>query len=163
MSINAYMTATGKVQGPIAGSCQIQGHQNQMLVYKYEHTINIPTNIQTGQPTGARQHGPVKVTKMVDEASPLLAQALCTGEVLTDVKIMFMIINANGKPQNYYTIELKNAIVTSIAFDNPMTLLPVNGPLEFMETIMFVYESYTATDEIKSKQMTDSWLNGGGG
>jgi hypothetical protein len=44
-----------------------------------------------------------------------------------------------------------------------MTLLPANGPLEFMETIMFVYESYTATDEIKSKQMTDSWLNGGGG
>ena len=157
MSTNAYMTATGAKQGAIQGSCQIQGHTNQMIVYKYEHIIDIPTNAQTGQPTGSTHLGPVKVTKEVDEASPLLAQALTTGEVLTDVKVMFMNISKDGKPQNYYTIEVKKAIVTSITFDNPMTLLPENGPLGFMETICMTCESYTATDELKSKEMSYSW------
>lgn len=157
MSTNAYMTATGSKQGAISGSCQIQGHTNQMIVYRYENKLEIPTNTQTGQPTGSVHIAPIQITKEVDEASPLLAQALTTGEVLTDVKVMFMNISKDGKPQNYYTIELKNAIVTAINYDNPMTLLSENGPLGFMETICMTCETISGTDELKSKEFTYSW------
>jgi type VI protein secretion system component Hcp len=62
-----------------------------------------PRDAATGQTSGKRMHKPFVITKEVDKASPLLAQAAASGKKIPKVKVK----------QEYMTFELKDVIVTS--------------------------------------------------
>jgi type VI secretion system secreted protein Hcp len=72
MPMPAYLTLTGKDQGPIEGSCTQTGHEEEIIVEAFDHEIKIPRNLQTGQPTGPRIHEPLTITKFFDNESETL-------------------------------------------------------------------------------------------
>lgn len=159
MPMPGYMSVNGQTQGNIEGSCTIEKHEGKILVQGVDHTIEIPKSIQTGLPTGKRIHGPLTITKEIDKSSPKLFQALTSGEQLTDAKLEYYRISAQGKEELYYTVEIKNAIVTAVRKYMPICLAVENKTMGHMEEVSFTYETIIETFTPDGIEAQDSWTN----
>lgn len=159
MPMPGYLSVNGQTQGNIEGSCTIEQHENKILVQGVDHTIEIPKSIQTGLPTGKRIHGPLTITKEIDKSSPKLFQALTSGEQLTDAKLEYYRISAQGKEELYYTVEIKNAIVTAVRKYTPVCLVVENKTMGHMEEVSFTYETIIETFTPDGIEAQDSWTN----
>lgn len=123
MPTPAYMSITGEKQGNITedansaksiGNTWQSDHINEFLVQQLEHIITVPRDPQSGQPTGQRVHKPFTVTKVLDRCSPLLFNALVTGEKLPECVIRFFRTSVEGKQEHYYTITMTDALLVDI-------------------------------------------------
>ena len=157
MAMTSYLKLTGATQGPIEGDCKQQGHEKTILVYEFEHKIDIPRDNLTGLPYGQRIHRPLVITKHVDNASPKLNQACCSGEQLTEVLLEFYRISERGLEEHYYTIKLQNAIVVETKCYKPMTLVEETKSLHDMERISFTYEKIIWTYVPDGIEAEDDW------
>jgi type VI secretion system secreted protein Hcp len=63
MPTPAYLSIEGATQGNITegaftedsvGNVYQEGHENEILVEAFSHTVTVPTDPQSGQPTGQR-------------------------------------------------------------------------------------------------------------
>jgi type VI secretion system secreted protein Hcp len=151
------MEVTGMNQGKIDGSCEMEGRENTMLVYSYDHKVQIPRNPTDGLPSGKRVHMPLKIVKVTDKGSPKLYQALCTGEHLENVTLKQYRIDPTGNEEHYYTIVLENAIVVEMNSYMPMSFMPANEPYLHMEELLFSYEKIKWTWEVDGIESEDSW------
>ena len=157
MALTAYMKVEGKSQGEIKGDCQQGGDKkDKILVYAVEHLVEIPKDTHTGLPTGQRIHHPLTVTKHLDQASPKLYKACCTGEQCT-VVIDHYRITADGTEEKYFTIKLEDAIVVSMHKQTPLTFLPENKPYADMEEVAFTYSKITWTYNDGNIEYVDDW------
>lgn len=111
-----YMTVEGENQGPISDNASPgnTGHADEITVFGFGHSITIPTDPQSGRPTGQRIHQPLRIFKAFDNSSPKLYQALVTGERLSSVVIKFYRVALTGQQEHYYTIELRDALIKDI-------------------------------------------------
>jgi type VI secretion system secreted protein Hcp len=125
MAIPAYMTIEGETQGEISsgalgedsvGSYYQEDHEDEIMIQGFQHHIPRGTNQQNGQITSMPLLQPIQITKLMDKASPLLHNALVTGEQLT-VTIEWYRISAAGEQEHYYTIEMEEAVLTNIQTD----------------------------------------------
>lgn len=152
----AYMWVTGNNQGDIEGSVTVAGREDTIKVYDMEHEVAIPTD-ERGSPTGARFHGPLTITKEVDKSSPLLHQALTTGERL-DIDLKFFRTTPSGAEEQYYTVKLEDAMIVSIK--SQFTTDNEKGTeLGYMEDVAFVYDKITWTWEPEGIESQDSTRN----
>lgn len=158
MPMPCYLTVSGQNQGKIEGSTKVQGHEGKILVQAVDHTIEIPKNPQTGQPSGKRQHGAMTITKEIDKSSPKLYQALTSGEQLTQVLLEFYRISPKGLEEKYYTAELSNAVLTNMKSWTPNALHPDNRQMGHMEDLAFSYEKIVWTYVPDGIEAEDSWL-----
>ena len=87
-----YISIKGQTQGLITdwaftaesvGNIYVQGHEDEMLVQEFSHNVTVPTDPQSGQPSGQRSHKPFIFTVALNKAVPLLYNALASGEMLT--------------------------------------------------------------------------------
>jgi|TARA_B110000971_G_scaffold62773_1_gene64161 type VI secretion system secreted protein Hcp len=164
MPMPAYMSIEGVSQGPItegctgesAGSDANETHEDEFQVQAFKHTITIPRDIQTGQPTGPRRHGAMTVTKCFDSSSPLLYNALCTGERL-ECEINWFRISDDGEEEHYFTMELEGAVVVDItaAMANVKDLASESS--SHMEEVSISYKSIKWVHEIASTEGEDKW------
>ena len=76
-----YITKDASSETSIGNTWQVD-HKDQFLVQELQHILTVPCDPQSGQPTGQRVHRPIIVTKKQDRSSPLLFNALVTGEKL---------------------------------------------------------------------------------
>lgn len=103
-----YATIEGVQQGMLKGNSQRKGLESKTEVLKFEYSVNMPA-------PGKRQHGPLKITKIMGPASPQLFQALVTNETLKTVVIDFIGINqVTGMEYLQTSIRLGNAKVVGI-------------------------------------------------
>lgn len=157
MALTGYLSLSGTTQGDIKGDCTQAGREDKILVYAFEHSLEIPKDTHTGLPTGQRIHNPLSITKHIDKASPLLYQACSSGEQFKNVELQFYRINPEGKEELYYTIKLETAIIVSIKTYKPMTLLEQSRPYHDMEEVQFTYEKIIWTYETDGIESEDSW------
>ena len=110
MPVPAYMSLEGQKQGNISqgaggqdsiGGKSRSGHEDEIMVQGYEHQIIQPTDVQSGAPTGKRLHKEVRILKQYDGASPLLLNALCSGEQLKG-SIKWFRISPEGDEQHLH-------------------------------------------------------------
>ena len=158
MPMPSYMTLEGQNQGKIEGSVKVKGHEGKILVQAVEHTIEIPKSPQTGLPTGKRIHGPATLTKEIDKSSPKLFAALTSGEQMKTVTLEYYRISPKGTEEKYFTVQLENAIITSIRAWTPNCLDPANKQMGHMEDVAFTYEKIKWTFEDGGIEAEDSWL-----
>jgi type VI secretion system secreted protein Hcp len=172
MPIPAYMTIEGATQGDITAGAMSEtsvgisfqeDHEDEILVQAFSHNIVIPRDPQSGQPTGQRIHQPMKITKVFDQASPLLFQALTTGERLTSVEIKWYRNTAEGALEHYFTVELEDAIIVDIVAFMPNCLDPSQAHFTHMEEVSFTYSKITWTHEAAGAMGSDNWRAAGGG
>jgi type VI secretion system secreted protein Hcp len=145
-----YVKIKGQKQGDIKGSCTIKGREDTIVVYSIGHNILVRTDPQTGLPTNDRVHNPMKILKEIDQSSPKLYQAMVTNENLTEFRMSFYRIDPRGLVELYFTIDLTNARIVSIAPSFPTALLSQNDSYRHMETVAFTYQKIKWT-----------WVDGG--
>ena len=156
-----HVTIEGEKQGKIDGSCTVKGQEKTIEGVRYQHSINIPRDAQSGLPSGKRIHQPLVITKSVDKSTPKLYQTLVTGEHLKNVTIKFYRINPMGKEEHYFTVTLEDAVIVMVRpYSNALNL---NDPLATtrwppdLEDITFVYKKIKWTWEIDGIESEDSW------
>ena len=157
MPMPTHMTLEGEMQGEIQGSCDMEGREDTILVYKVEHEIHIPRDPQSGQPSGKRIHGPFTIVKEYDKASPKLYQALATGERMKKVTIKYFRIDHTGVEEHYFTHEFETAIVVSMRAYYPLTFVDESEPFRHMEEVSFTYDKIKWTWEVDGIEAEDSW------
>ncbi len=170
MPTPCFMTIEGATQGPITsgafteesvGNTYQEGHEDEILVQAFDHTVTVPTDPQSGQPTGQRVHKPLTITKVFDKSSPLLYAALTTGERLTACEIKWYRTSVSGQPEHYFTIALEDAIITNINARMPNCQDPGMSSFTHLEDVSFSYRMITWTHEVGGTEGSDDWRTPG--
>ena len=166
MPTPAYLTIEGVSQGNITegaftedsvGNIFQEEHENEILVEAFSHTVTVPTDPQSGQPTGQRVHKPLTITKIFDKSSPLLYTALCTGEKLPTCELKWYRTSVSGTQEHYFTIKLEDAIITNIEARMPNCQDPSQASFTHLEDVSFSYRKITWTHEKASTSGDDDW------
>ncbi|WP_249584479.1 Hcp family type VI secretion system effector [Pseudomonas viridiflava] len=170
MATPAYITITGVDQKLITegaftaksvGNIYQEGHENQALVQAFSHEIFIPCDPQTGQPSGLRIHKPLCITKTFDRASPLLQQALTSGESLSEVKIEWYRTSAAGQQELYYTTRLTDATIVQIKDYMHNCQDPAMSHFTHLQDVHFAYRKIEWTHEMCGTSGSDDWRTKG--
>ena len=156
MPIPIHLTVVGEMQGEIEGSCDFDGREGTILVQGLDHVVEIPTD-DRGVASGRRVHRPVTVTKEIDKSSPMLLQALCTNERLSELRLDWYRIDETGGQELYYSINMSGAYVTRVRPWMPNTLDGANSGFRHMEDVSFVYEKIRWTWEPDGIEYEDAW------
>lgn len=157
MAMPAHMYVTGTRQGFIAGSCDLRGREDSMLIEQFDHHVHIPSDPQSGLPTGKRVHKPLTVCKFYDKASPKLYQALVTGERMSEVKIDWYRINPSGEEEHYFQHVLTDAIIIGIKPYMPNCLDSSKEQFQHMEEVSFTYRKIRWTWIPDGVEAEDDW------
>jgi len=165
-----FMSVQGSRQGLITegayskesvGNSYQSGHDKESMIKGYSHNITIPRDPLSGQPSGQRVHSPFVVTKVLDKASPLLMNALVSGETMTKVEIKKYRTNYEGKLEHYFTTILEDAVIVDVHSDAKHILsenaLSDVAPLEH---VSFSYRKISWRHEIASTSGEDDWRKG---
>ena len=166
MPTPAYMTLKGETQGDISagassadsiGTQSKSSHEDEIQVQGVSGHIFVPTDPQSGQPSGQRVHDSLTVTKVFDKSSALLYQALATGEQITEAVINFYRTAPTGDQEHYFTVKLKQATITDIKTYMPNCLDPANDSFTHMEDVSLSYKEIAWTHEVAGTSGSDSW------
>lgn len=146
----AYVTFIGP-DGQILGDVAIAGKEGTVQVEDYSHNVSAAYDDTTGLLTGSKQHRPVRLVVLVDQAVPTLFDVMSNGYSLPSVTVNFYHSDGGGET-NYSRVVLNNAhIVSMIPHKSEATDA-------MLETISLSYESITISDgENNSHTATDTW------
>jgi type VI secretion system secreted protein Hcp len=109
MAITAYLTIKN-IPGPVTE----KGHENAIQVLAVEHSIQ---SQHTGGGAGNKpQHAPIKITKLIDQATPRLYAVLITGGHLPSCELEFW---QSSSRQPYYTVKLTDVSIVGITSSLP--------------------------------------------
>jgi type VI secretion system secreted protein Hcp len=166
MPTPAYLSIKGKSQGNITsgtftsdsvGNIYQEGHEDEILVQAFSHCVTVPTDPQSGQPTGQRVHKPMVITKVFDKCSPMLYLALTSGELLTECVLKFYRTSTDGSQQHYFTITLTDAIIVDIKPYMPNCQDPSQAHFTHLEDVSFTYRMITWNHVVGSTEAVDDW------
>lgn len=121
----------------IPGEVTETNHKEWIEVLAYSHNIQTPYEVGTGRSAGSVEHAPLRITKMVDKASPKLYKECAEGKVIPLVELDFCMTNINRDV--FYNIELQNVRIVSV-----QDFGVVSGDYP-TETVSFTYEKFRWT------------------
>jgi len=165
MPIPAYMTITNSsgtvlskesLTAKSVATFEQASHADEILVQAIELHIMKPVDPQSGQVTGVRQHKPVVFTKIMDQASPLLWDALCRGEQLV-FECKYYRTTSAGKPEHYFTVKWEDALLVDGKAYYPLAISPANAAIPHIEDWSFSYKKVTWDHLVAGKTGSDSW------
>jgi len=166
MPTPAYMTIEGESSGAITsgtftaesvGNIWQEAHKDEILVEAFSHNVTVPTDPQSGQPTGQRVHKQLIITKVYDKCSPLLYAALTTGELLPKCEIKWYRTNPQGTQEHYFSHELEDAVIVDIKAHMPNCQDPGLAHFTHLEDVAFSYRKITWTHKICGTSGSDDW------
>jgi len=156
MPMPGNLIITGEEQGLIEGSCELEDREGTILVQAFDHVVEIPTD-DRGVASGRRSHRPIQITKEIDRSTPMLYQALCTGELLTEVQLDWYRIDGSGIEELYYSMLMTNGLITKIHPWVPNVLDRSQETLKHMEDVYITYEKIIWTWEPDGIEYEDAW------
>ena len=145
-----------KVDG-IEGEVTQRGKEGQIEVFAFSHEVASPYDVATGQATGKRSHSPLKTVARISKATPLLAQALGTNQILKKVEIFFWRTSQTGTEENYFKITIENCRVVSRRLWSPNKLDASTSSYIPLEELSFSYQKITWTYLDGNIQYQDLW------
>ena len=161
----AYMTikvknksiTDGALGAESVGTYSKSDQENKILIQAFDHGVKKPTDIQSGQVTGPRQHRVCKITKLVDRVTPILYKTMCKGEQCDEVVAEFYRTDNVGNTDIYYKVTLEEAVIVDIKTYIPNCLVPDNANLAHLEDVSFSYKKIKWEHTAAQTQGTDSW------
>lgn len=125
MAHHGYLSITGKKQGlisagcsdldSIANKCQ-SAHLDEIMVLSFAHSISNLDN------TKHATHNPLIIIKYIDKATPLIAQAVASREVV-DCVLNFYRMGLNGNQEKYFTIKVWDGLIVDQQLEMPHSVL----------------------------------------
>jgi type VI secretion system secreted protein Hcp len=146
-----YLTVRGQKQGEIKGDVTQKGREGAMEVTKLE--------LGSSGSGGARKWDSLRITKHVDQATPLLLSAYFSNETLTNATLKLWRPAANGVEEQFMTITLQNAQIVADRIVNDATV-SAEGKLPqtpAVEEIAFTFQKIAVTYTNGGKTATDDW------
>jgi len=113
----------------------------KIQVLGFEHEIKVTTDPHTGLSTGSRKHGPVRIVKAIDRASPKILRALTLNEPVT--AILRFTHPTDAGAGNYYTITLTGALITAVRQWKPNLRDLSADRAGDLEEVEFTYQTIT--------------------
>ncbi|MGA2985520.1 MAG: type VI secretion system tube protein TssD [Terriglobia bacterium] len=112
MAFEAYVSIKGSKQGQFKGeSTKNERKYKWMPILEFEYSVQTPLDAATGQASGKRRWGTIKITKEVGIATPQIYQAVTSNETIQSAQIDFARPDGNGKEAVYQTIQLTNGAI----------------------------------------------------
>jgi len=102
-------------------------------------------------------HEALSLVKVFDKASPLLRNALATGETLDEIVLKFYRTSSAGSLEHYMTWSMAGAICVGIRTMVPNVLDPQYQQYGHLEEASFSYADITWTHEVAGTEATDSF------
>jgi type VI secretion system secreted protein Hcp len=153
-----YLKLKGKVHGDINGKSTDPDFNREGSIECTSFRINItkPHDRTTGLATGRRYYEPITFVKDIDKATPLIAQALTTNEVIEQAEFRFF-DSVGGAETLVYTVTTQNGTIVSQRQFVSDTIDPVlaNRPPE--EEVGLVFQSITGKWEDGNLSWSDNW------
>ncbi len=178
-SADFYLKITGSRQGVFKGEGASAQQGNRIPASKFSLRVTTPRDAQSGMAsgrtaagreagsgmatgrttaareagsgmaTGKRQHGSITIVKEWGPASPMIARAASTGEVLTSVVMEFVRPSPRGGEEVYKTLVLTDALISS--------LQKLPGGTKPMEEITFNFEKIEFKSRDGKTMAMDDW------
>ncbi|WP_459207671.1 Hcp family type VI secretion system effector [Pseudomonas sp. MLB6B] len=166
MPTPAYIKITGQTQGNITaeaftaesvGNVFVEGHEDEILVQEIKHQVTVPTDPQSGQPAGQRVHKPFIFTSSLNKATPLMYQALASGEMLPTVEVSWYRTSTEGKQEHFFTTELTDATIVDINTTLPHAQNKENADFTQLIEVSLAYRKITWKHVAASTEGSDDW------
>jgi type VI secretion system secreted protein Hcp len=166
MPTPAYIEIRGMTQGHITqyaftsdsvGNVYVEGHENEILVQKIEHCVGVPTDPQSGQPSGQRVHRPFKFTSALNKATPLMYQALASGEKLESVVVRWYRTSTEGKQEHFFNTVLEDATIVEINTTLPDAQDEAFAHYTQLVEVSLAYRKITWTHIASGTEGSDDW------
>ncbi|ANU39449.1 Hcp family type VI secretion system effector [Vibrio scophthalmi] len=166
MPTPCYISITGQTQGLMtAGACTsdsigdsyVEGHEDEMLVQQFDHTVTVPTDPQSGNPSGQRVHKPFKFTVSLNKAVPLLYNALASGEKISEVELKWYRTSVEGKQENFFITKLENAAIVDIHCEMPHCQNSANADFTQNITVSMSYRKIVWEHVNAGTSGSDDW------
>ncbi|MGN8093657.1 Hcp family type VI secretion system effector [Methylobacterium sp. 22177] len=166
MPTPAYISIEGSTQGNITqgafteasvGNIWQEGHENEILVQAIDHRVTIPRDPQSGQPSGQRVHLPFKFTAPLNKATPLLYNALTSGEMLTKVEVKWFRTSSAGKQEHFFTTRLVDATIIDIDAQLPHCQDGRNADFTQLIAVSLSYRRIEWEHTVASTSGADDW------
>lgn len=166
MPTPCYLTLQGSTQGNLTidsftadsvGNVFVEGHEDEILVQAVSHSVAVPTDPQSGQPTGQRVHQPLTVTFALNKATPLIFNAVVTGEKILKAELMWYRTSAEGKQEHFFTYILDDAIITSLNVDMPHAQDSSSSEYTQLVSMDLTYRKITMEHKVSGTSGSDDW------
>jgi type VI secretion system secreted protein Hcp len=138
------------------GNLWFEAFQDFIYGLGLSHGVEVPTDQTTGIPIGPPIHHELRLSKYFDKCTPLLYQALISGEKLK-VIIKFYRVTPTGSTEHYFTIELIDAYIVDIESGADVRSESGFSQYQHTEGVSFVYKTATWTHELVGTSTTDDW------
>jgi len=134
------------------------GREKTIECLSYQHDVHTAREAGSAMATGRRQHKEVVITKRLDKSSPLLMKALCENQALkAEFKFYRPNPSGDGTTEQFYTVALTDARISSIRQISPDALAPAANASPPVEEIHFVFHSINWTFNPTGAQHEDKW------
>lgn len=170
MPTPAYLSIEGEKQGNISGGALTdesigtskgkKQHEDEILAQGFKHVVAKPTDPSSGQPAGPRVHKPLTIIKEFDKSSPLLYNALVTGETMKTCELKWYRTAREGNEEHYFTIALTNAVIVDITAYMPNCMDKNNRDFGHLEDVSFAFQKIEWRHEISGTSGLDDYSEG---
>ena len=166
MPTPAYISIEGSTQGNITqgaftadsvGNVYVEGHEDQILVQAVDHAVTVPTDIQSGQPSGQRVHRPFKFTSSLNKATPLMYNALASGEMLPTVEVEWYRTSVDGKQELFFKTKIEDAVIVDITTKLPNAQDENNANYTQLVEVSMSYRKITWSHDVSGTEGSDDW------
>jgi type VI secretion system secreted protein Hcp len=171
MALDAAVKIVGAKQGAFAHQNNIKSRAGTSVVIEVTHEIEAPRDPHTGLSIGKREHRPVFFRMPLDSSAINIQTAIVNNEVLTSVVFNFYqsasaSLNqaagaggSGGESKPYFTIELKNAVVSVVKYIHPYSrsVDPETKNRDIQLHVGLTYQAITNTWCEGGKVFNDDW------
>jgi type VI secretion system secreted protein Hcp len=150
------LTAAGEtVEGD--SSVTSMDRADTIEVLSLEQQVSTAFDRATLLPTGRRIYAPIRFTKLMDRATPLLRQALSQNQVVSGSFRWFRPNPAGtGGAQHFFTLDFTEGRITKCTLRLPDTLDPAQATLAPMEEVELTFATITWTHVPGAVEHTDT-------
>ncbi|WP_299492743.1 Hcp family type VI secretion system effector [uncultured Shewanella sp.] len=166
MPTPCYISIEGQTQGNITagaftsdsvGDIFVEGHEDEMLVQEFNHVVTVPTDPQSGQPSGQRVHKPFIFTVALNKAVPLMYNALSTGEKLNSVVLNWYRTSIEGKQEHFFSTTLEGATIVDIDCHMPHCQDPTQADFTQLVKVSLAYRKIIWDHTSAGTSGADDW------
>ena len=135
------------------------GHEDEIMAQEVTHVVTVPTDPQSGQPSGQRVHKPFVFTCSLNKSVPLLYNALTKGEKLNNVEVKWYRTSTSGGQEHFFSTIFEDAVITDISLLMPNAQDPSNSDKTEQFRVSLNYRKIVWEHVASGTSGSDDWRN----
>ena len=135
------------------------GHEDEIMAQEVTHVVTVPTDPQSGQPSGQPVHKPFVCTCSLNKSVPLLYNALTKGEKLNNVEVKWYRTSTSGGQEHFFSTIFEDAVITDISLLMTNAQDPSNSDKTEQFRVSLNYRKIVWEHVASGTSGSDDWRN----